>query len=171
MRFTVTTIVLVTATALALPAAGSAAPLGVATEALQTTARPSELAAGPGVEDPAAESPNELSGEEPVEEFPEEPPVSEEALPEAAEAGESPAQLTASRQAETGACSVPRLAGKTLAAAVVQLRRADCKLGRVVRGRPHHRSLVVVAQSIAPGKKLRAGARVGLRLGRAKPKN
>jgi PASTA domain len=65
-------------------------------------------------------------------------------------------------------CVVPRLRGKTLAAARKALVRARCTLGKVRRARSTTRKGRVAQQSAKPGKRLKPKARVGvvLSLGR-----
>jgi len=61
-------------------------------------------------------------------------------------------------------CQVPKLAGKTLAAAKSRLRGAGCKLGRVSRVRGRHGK--VLKQSPKPGKVLAPGSKVSVKVGR-----
>jgi hypothetical protein len=65
------------------------------------------------------------------------------------------------------ACVVPRLLGKTLAAATKALHAAGCSLGKVrkVRAGRAHRNRVV-SQSPAPGTRRRHGAKVNVVVGR-----
>ena len=65
-------------------------------------------------------------------------------------------------------CVVPRLAGRTLASATRALKAAGCRLGRVrrVHARTSRRGLVV-SQSPAPGRRLSAGAKVNVSVGRS----
>jgi hypothetical protein len=65
----------------------------------------------------------------------------------------------------TAKCRVPRLRRLPLAVARKELASGYCRLGRVKRPK-RGRDLVVVAQSRKPGKKLRVGSKVGVRLGR-----
>jgi PASTA domain len=65
-------------------------------------------------------------------------------------------------------CVVPRLAGKTLAAARTALARSRCALGRVTRRRSRVRRGRVVAQSRRPGTRLARGTRIGLTLSRGR---
>lgn len=64
-------------------------------------------------------------------------------------------------------CVVPKLKGKTPAAAKRALKKAHCALGKVRR--PRHASkrkkLVVTSQSRRPGTRLRAGTKVSVKLG------
>jgi len=62
-------------------------------------------------------------------------------------------------------CIVPTLRGRSLSAARRALRSSHCALGAVHRPAAHRGKLVVVRQAVAPGSKLPAGARVGVRLG------
>jgi hypothetical protein len=64
------------------------------------------------------------------------------------------------------ACVVPRLKGDSLRVAGHALRSAHCGLGVVIVPRVPRGQLVVVRQSAPTGKKLAAGSRVGLTLGR-----
>jgi PASTA domain/Divergent InlB B-repeat domain len=69
----------------------------------------------------------------------------------------------------TGACVVPRLRGKTLKKAKRALKRHHCKLGKVKRPKgSRHRALRVRSFSPKAGKKLKAGAKVGVVLGGGK---
>jgi PASTA domain len=61
-------------------------------------------------------------------------------------------------------CKVPRLTGKTVAAAKRGLRAAGCRLGRVARVRGRHGK--VVKQSPKPGKVLAQGSKVSVKVGR-----
>lgn len=61
-------------------------------------------------------------------------------------------------------CQVPKLAGKTLAAAKSRLRGAGCKLGRVAKVAGRHGK--VVGQSPGAGKVLAPGAKVSVKIGR-----
>lgn len=61
-------------------------------------------------------------------------------------------------------CQVPKLAGKTLAAAKSRLKGAGCKLGRVSKVAGRHGK--VVGQSPGPGKVLAPGAKVSVKIGR-----
>jgi hypothetical protein len=61
------------------------------------------------------------------------------------------------------ACVVPKLKGKKLKADKVALRKAGCKLGKVVGSRS--KTAKVVRQSAKPGKVLPRGAAVNVRLG------
>ena len=64
-------------------------------------------------------------------------------------------------------CRVPKLKGKTLAAAKRLLKRNHCRLGKVTRPKVGARvPLVVRSQKPRPGTRLRFGARVALRLAR-----
>jgi hypothetical protein len=63
-------------------------------------------------------------------------------------------------------CIVPRLRGRTLAAAKRALKRAGCRLGNVSKRRAHRRRGTVLAQSKTPGRKLPRGTRVALTLAR-----
>jgi hypothetical protein len=63
-------------------------------------------------------------------------------------------------------CVVPRLTGKTLAAAKRALRKAHCRLGRVTRRVSKKRPGRVISQSRRPGRKLGNGAKVGVVLAR-----
>lgn len=69
---------------------------------------------------------------------------------------------TPSSSAEPPQCVVPRLGAKRLAAARKMLIQAHCRLGKV-RGRRTHTALVV-SQSPQTGKRLAAGAKVGVTL-------
>jgi S-formylglutathione hydrolase FrmB len=61
------------------------------------------------------------------------------------------------------ACRVPKLSGATPKRARARLRQAGCRLGKVRR--PHGHGNKVVAQHPKPGRRLPAGAKVGVRLG------
>lgn len=61
------------------------------------------------------------------------------------------------------ACRVPDLSGATPKHARARLRRSGCRLGKVRR--PHGQGTTVVAQHPKPGRRLRAGFKVGVRLG------
>jgi hypothetical protein len=63
-------------------------------------------------------------------------------------------------------CVVPRLKGRTLAAARRVLAHSRCALGKVSRRRSHKRAGVVLRQSRAPGRRLPRGTRVALVLAR-----
>jgi len=62
-------------------------------------------------------------------------------------------------------CVLPKLVGQTLAQARANLKKADCSLGRVTKRGGRRAHLVVVGQEPAAHKKLRAGAKVRVRLG------
>lgn len=61
-------------------------------------------------------------------------------------------------------CRVPKLKGKTLAAARSRLKAAGCKLGRVSKVRGRHGK--VMRQSPGPGRVLPPGAKVSVKIGR-----
>jgi PASTA domain len=64
-------------------------------------------------------------------------------------------------------CVVPRLVGKTLSGARSALNRADCKLGKVTRVKASHaKRNHVLSQSVAARKRLSAGAKVNVVVGR-----
>jgi Subtilase family/PASTA domain len=65
-------------------------------------------------------------------------------------------------------CVVPRVTGKTLAAARTALARSRCALGRVRKRRSRVRKGHVVAQSVRPGTRRPRGSRVGLTLSRGR---
>jgi subtilisin family serine protease len=65
-------------------------------------------------------------------------------------------------------CVVPRVTGKTLAAARTALARSRCALGRVRKRRSRVRKGRVVAQSVRPGTRRPRGSRVGLTLSRGR---
>lgn len=65
-------------------------------------------------------------------------------------------------------CVVPRLAGKTLAAARTALARSRCAVGRVTRRRSKVRKGRVIAQSRRPGTRLARGTRIALTLSRGR---
>jgi subtilisin family serine protease len=65
-------------------------------------------------------------------------------------------------------CVVPRVTGKTLAAARSTLRRSHCALGRVTRRRSRVRRGRVIAQSMRPGTRRPRGTRVGVTLSRGR---
>jgi hypothetical protein len=74
--------------------------------------------------------------------------------------------------AHSARCVVPKVKGKSLAAARRLLFAAHCALGRVTRPRPRKhkhapKNLVVIAQGTAPGTQLAAGSKVPLTLGTA----
>src|SRR3954469_1574090 len=61
------------------------------------------------------------------------------------------------------ACVVPRLKGLTLRKARTKLARSNCRLGKVGHRRARHpRRGTVVRQSVRPGRRLAAGARVAV---------
>ena len=64
-------------------------------------------------------------------------------------------------------CVVPKLKGKRLAAAKTALRKRHCGLGKVtkVKSTPRNKGRVI-AEKPKPGKHLRKGAKVGLRIGK-----
>jgi subtilisin family serine protease len=64
-------------------------------------------------------------------------------------------------------CTVPRLAGKSLARAKAALRRADCKLGKVRKPRPRRgkRLPPLVVRSSTPAAGASAAGKVSIRLG------
>jgi hypothetical protein len=66
------------------------------------------------------------------------------------------------------ACVVPRLRGKTLAAARTSLTRARCALGRVLRRRSRVRRGRIVAQGLRPGTRRPRGTRVGVTVSRGR---
>lgn len=59
-------------------------------------------------------------------------------------------------------CVVPKLKGRTLKAAKRALNGARCRLGKVRRARSPRRSGTVIRQSVRAGKRLPAGAKVGV---------
>ena len=63
-------------------------------------------------------------------------------------------------------CVVPRLTGKTLAAAKRALKKAHCAIGKVTKRASKKRPGRVISQSRRPGRKLRNGAKVGVVLAR-----
>lgn len=63
-------------------------------------------------------------------------------------------------------CVVPRLTGKTLAAAKRALKKAHCAIGKVTKRVSKKRPGRVISQSRRPGRKLRNGAKVGVVLAR-----
>jgi hypothetical protein len=65
-------------------------------------------------------------------------------------------------------CTVPRLRGKTLAAARTALTRSRCALGRVTRRRSRVPKGRVIAQSRRPATRLARGTRIGLTLSRGR---
>jgi hypothetical protein len=65
-------------------------------------------------------------------------------------------------------CLVPRLRGKTLAAAKAALRRSNCSLGRVRRAGPRARRPVVIGQSPRAGVRLALNGRVAVVLNRSR---
>jgi Divergent InlB B-repeat domain/PASTA domain len=63
------------------------------------------------------------------------------------------------------ACIVPKLRGKTVKKAKKALKRAHCRLGKVRRPKGHRKGALVVRSSTPKaGKKLGAGAKVGVKL-------
>lgn len=84
-----------------------------------------------------------------------------------------PPPSSASEEAEEGwsrepkdarpACRVPDLSGATPKRARARLRQAGCRLGKVRR--PHGEGTTVIGQHPKPGRRLRAGFKVGVRLG------
>lgn len=72
------------------------------------------------------------------------------------------------RKTTTPDCVVPSLAGDTLAKARRSLKKAHCRLGKVVRSRGEHGGeLVVRRQQFPSDKRLSGGTRVGVTLGLA----
>jgi hypothetical protein len=63
-------------------------------------------------------------------------------------------------------CVVPRVAGKTLAAAKAALRRAGCTVGKVTRTRSPRRAGKVLTQRTKPGTRAKGGTKVALVVGR-----
>ena len=64
------------------------------------------------------------------------------------------------------ACVIPKLAGKTLAAAKKALGKAHCKLGKVTKKKSKRKAGVVISQKPKAGTRLPAGGRVSLVLSR-----
>jgi beta-lactam-binding protein with PASTA domain len=63
-------------------------------------------------------------------------------------------------------CTVPKLKGKSLAAATSALRRAHCALGKVTKPKKHSKGkLVVTSSSPSAGTKRPKGTKVKLTLG------
>jgi len=62
-------------------------------------------------------------------------------------------------------CTVPRLKGKTLAAATSLIKRAGCVLGKVTGPTKNRAKLHVVSQSPAPNADVPTGSKVNVRLG------
>ncbi len=81
------------------------------------------------------------------------------------EAGERAGREAAERARKSHECVVPKLKGDPLPKASVALGEAHCRLGKLTKPRGDHGPLVVVGQAVPAGKKLAAGARVGLSLG------
>jgi hypothetical protein len=67
-------------------------------------------------------------------------------------------------------CVVPRVKGKTLAAAKRRIRVAHCSVGSIKRTYSRTRKGLVISQKPAPGKKLAAGAKVRLVVSKGKKK-
>jgi hypothetical protein len=66
-------------------------------------------------------------------------------------------------------CVVPKVVGKTLKAAKAAIKKAHCSMGKVsYASAPKAKRGRVLKQSPKPGKRLAAGARVNLTVGRAK---
>jgi uncharacterized delta-60 repeat protein len=85
------------------------------------------------------------------------------------EAGDTSKDFAVARfHAQSPTCLVPRVRGRTLAAARRALRQARCSLGRVVRQRSRVRKGLVISQRPAPGTVLPEGGsvRVVVSLGR-----
>jgi hypothetical protein len=80
------------------------------------------------------------------------------------EAGERVGREQAEQTASD--CLVPRLEGDSASAADRALRRARCGVGKVGKPRGRHGRLVVVGQGVPAGRRLPAGTRVALTLGR-----
>jgi beta-lactam-binding protein with PASTA domain len=61
---------------------------------------------------------------------------------------------------------VPNVRGRTIGVAVISLRAYECVPGKVARRRStNEKKGIVLAQSVAPGAQLQAGAKVGLTVG------
>jgi hypothetical protein len=69
------------------------------------------------------------------------------------------------RVAQAQRCVVPALKGDSLALARAAVRRAHCRLGRVLAPRIHHGLLVVIRQSVRAGLRRHAAATVAIQLG------
>jgi hypothetical protein len=80
--------------------------------------------------------------------------------PAADPGAKAPAMTPAAR------CVVPRLKGRTLAAAKRALAHAGCRLGKVSKRRSRHRRGTVLDQSKAAGRKVSRGTRVAVTLAR-----
>jgi hypothetical protein len=69
--------------------------------------------------------------------------------------------------APTSVCLVPRVVGMSLAKARSRIRRAHCRLGSISRMSSRRAAKGrVLRQAVKPGRKLRAGARVNLIVGK-----
>jgi hypothetical protein len=76
--------------------------------------------------------------------------------------GPGPGQGSGPRPAAK--CVVPKLNGKTLAAAKKALRKAGCALGKVRKPKHGHGKLVVASQRVKPRTSVAAGTTVGVML-------
>jgi len=65
-------------------------------------------------------------------------------------------------------CVVPKVKGKTLAAAKRAITKAHCSLGKVKRATSVKKKGTVIAQSPLPGKRLAKGSKVNVVLSRGK---
>lgn len=94
------------------------------------------------------------------------PPSSSGGEPGALVASELPAPPGSDPGSIPAGCLVPDVRGKTIGVAVISLRVYECAPGTVARKRStNQKKGVVLAQSVAPGAQLRAGAKVGLTVG------
>jgi hypothetical protein len=81
-------------------------------------------------------------------------------------AGDGPDEVVDITVKPSPSCVVPRLRGKTLAAAKRALKKAHCAIGKVTKRVSKKRPGRVISQSRRPGRKLRNGAKVGVVLAR-----
>ncbi|HEX6665649.1 MAG TPA: PASTA domain-containing protein [Solirubrobacterales bacterium] len=89
-----------------------------------------------------------------------------EIAPEFAIPAETPVTGTVPTPAATGACRVPGLAGRKLAAAKKRIRKAGCRVGKVKKLKgATAKAGVVVKQNPKAGKILAPGAKVHVKLG------
>ena len=65
-------------------------------------------------------------------------------------------------------CVVPNVRGKKLAKAKTRIVRAHCRVGKVKRIASHKKKNTVIAQRPRPGKRLKKGAKVTLKISRGR---
>jgi hypothetical protein len=94
------------------------------------------------------------------------PPVQEDAAGGQTTPGPGPGAGGPAAKPPIALCVVPRLTGKTLKAARAALAKAGCVTGKVASRRVPRKAGKVVTQAAKPGVRLKAGAKVGLVIGR-----